>query len=258
MTALLPDQVELLKVLVEASRRVPRFEQQFVLDSFDTDQQLGSIDHVQGGGLAEAVRVLGDDVWALDQAGLISGQWNTSGAARFTVTAKGYETYEALQQRTSDAATAVEEDERRYLDGERFRERFPEAYERLTAAEQLLWQAKPEADLTTVGHKLREAIQQFATAMVEHYQPPEVDADPAKTKNRLRAVLELHRERLGDRKSDLLAALVEYQDATNGVVQRLEHADQKPSDPASWEDARSAVFQTTNFLFEFDRLIGTS
>lgn len=256
--ALLPEQVDLLKMLVEASRRVPRFQQQFLLTSYDTDQEIGSIDYVQGAGLAEPIRVLGDDVWALDQADLISGQWNTSGSARFTVTGKGYSAYETLLKRASDAAAAIEEEQHRYLDGEGFRARFPAAYERLVAAEHLLWQANPESDLTTVGHKLREAIQQFATALVERHKPPEVDSDPAKTKNRLRAVLELHRDRLGERKADLLGALIDYQDAINGVVQRLEHADQKPDDPASWEDARSAVFQTMNFLVEFDRLLAGS
>lgn len=98
--ALLTEQIDLLKTLVEASRRVPRFDQQFLLTSMETDQQIGTIDHIQGAGLHEMIRVLSDDVWALKQAGLIEGVWNSNGSARFTVTGQGYEAYESLQQRT--------------------------------------------------------------------------------------------------------------------------------------------------------------
>lgn len=255
--ALLPDQEELLVTLVEAARRVPRFEQQFMLLSFETDQQIGTIDSIMGAGLSGQVRVLGDDVWALKNHGLVQGSFNLDGSGRFTVTAEGFAHYEQLRQRGTEATAAVEAEIRRHLDGERFTRRYPEAYERLSAAEAMLWQAKPEDDFTTIGHKLREAVQQFATTLVEAHRPAAREEDPAKTKNRLRAVLEMHRHELGDRRAALLDALVEYQDAVNGVIQRLEHGDQKPNDPLTWEDARAAVFQTLSFMFEFDRALDT-
>jgi hypothetical protein len=92
--------------------------------------------------------------------------------------------------------------------------------------------------------------------MVEIHQPPGVESDPAKTNNRLRAVVEVRRERIGARKSDLLDALIAYQEAVNGIVQRQEHGDQKSDDPLTWEDARAAVFQTSLLMFEFDRILG--
>lgn len=159
---------------------------------------------------------------------------------------------EELRGRSADPAEAVQEEVRRYLD-ETFKERFPAAYDRLAAAEQMLWQANPEDDLTTIGHKLREAIQQFATAMVDRHQPSNVDPDPARTKNRLRAVVELHRERLGESKAALLDVLADYQDVVNDLVQRQEHGDQKPGEPLAWEDARIAVFYTALLMYEYDR-----
>ena len=71
----------------------------------------------------------------------------------------------------------------------------------------------------------------------------------------LTAVVSMHRDELGDRRAELLDAILAYQDAVNGVIQRLEHADQKAGDPASWEDARSACFQTMNLMCEFDRTL---
>lgn len=119
----------------------------------------------------------------------------------------------------------------------------------------MLWQTNPQDDLTAIGHKLREAIQQFATSMVEIHRPPGVDSDPAHTKSRLQAVIETNRERLGKRKSELLDALLDYQSAVTDLVQRQEHGDQKPNDPLTWEDARAAVFQTAMVMFEFDRVL---
>lgn len=255
LMSLMQEQEELLVTLVEAARRVPRHEQQFLLTSFEIDQEIASIDLIQGAGLDGELRVLGEDVFALHRAGLLEGRWNTDGSGRFTVSSAGFDYYENMRGRAADAAAAVEQEVRQHLDGERFRERFGAAYDRLAAAEEMLWQSKPEDDLTTIGHKLREAIQQFGTAMVEQHQPPDVDPDPTKTKNRLRAVLEMHRDRIGESKSDLLNALLEYQDAVNDVVQRQEHGDQKPGDALTWEDGRAAVFQCGILMFEFDRLL---
>jgi hypothetical protein len=119
----------------------------------------------------------------------------------------------------------------------------------------MLWQANPQDDLTTIGHKLREALQQFATGLVEMHQPANVDSDPAKNLNRVQAVIEDNRKHLGERKSDLLSVLLEYHEAVTGLVQRQEHGDQKPGDPLTWEDARAAVFQTAMLMFELDRIL---
>ena len=106
-----------------------------------------------------------------------------------------------------------------------------------------------------IGHELREAMQRFATELVEAHEPPDVDTDPAHTKKRLAAVVALHQDRLGERRAAMLLALLDYQGAANDLLQRLEHADQKENEPATWDDARSACFQTVNVMVEFDRLL---
>jgi hypothetical protein len=256
---MLQEQKELLATLVEAARKVPGLKQQFLLSSFESfGPEIGSEDFIQGGGLSDRIQVLGNDVWTLDQEGFLDAQWNTNGSARFTLNEGAFRYYEEfLAKHSEEPAVAVEEEVRSYLDRSEFRQRFGPAYERLAAAQQMLWQANPQDDLTTIGHKLREAIQQFATSMVEIHRPPDVDSDPAKTTSRLRAVIETNRDRLGQRRSELLDALLNYQSAVNDLVQRQEHGDQKPNDPLTWEDARAAVFQTAMLMFEFDRVLSS-
>jgi hypothetical protein len=212
-----------------------------------------------GDAIEGQLQVLGSDVAELQAHGYIrygSHAWGDS-AIPFTITADGFHHYEALRHRSKDTSTAVEEEVQRYLDGT-FSGRFPAVYERLHAAEQMLWQSDPSPDFTTIGHKLREAVQQFATAMVEHHNPPDVDSDPTKTKNRLRAVIELRRAEFGSAKTALLGALTDYQDAVNELVQRQEHGDQKPGEALTFEDARAAVFQTAILLHEYDRLLNSA
>jgi len=257
VAGLLPEQEELLRTLVEAARRVPRPQQQFMHVSLPTDQQIGTIDYVIGDPIEGQLSVLGQDVAELNGQGFIrygSHAWGDA-SIPFTITANGFHAYEELRGRSAEVGVAIEDEVRQHLDTG-VRARYPAAYERLQSAEQLLWQADPAPEFTTIGHKLREAVQQFATAMIERHQPPEFDPDPAKTKNRLRAVIELRRTALGGSKAELLDALVVYQDAVNGLIQRQEHGDQKPGEPLTWEDARAAVFQTTLLLHEFDRLLG--
>ena len=47
----------------------------------------------------------------------------------------------------------------------------------------------PEPDLTTVGHKGREAMQEFVRALVEKYGPVDADPNPAHVNRRLGAVI---------------------------------------------------------------------
>lgn len=159
---MLEEQKELLATLVEAALKVPRFEQQFLLTSFETDNEIASRDFIQGAGLPGQVRVVGNDVWTLDQEGFLDAQWNVNGSARFTLSEAAFRYYEEfLRNRSEEPAVAIDEEVRRLLESSAFRERFGTAYDRLSGAEELLWQTNPKDDLTTIGHKLRDAIQQF-------------------------------------------------------------------------------------------------
>ena len=249
---LLPAQEELLDQLVEATQKVPRHEQQFTLLS-GPDQGPA---YVVGAGVR--IEVLREDVWALDRYDYVSGQWymDSETPVPFTVTRKGYDSYRQRHAAPAEPAERIEEDLFAHLSSEEFSARYPEAFTRWSGVESLLRQSDPQDDLTTIGHKAREALQQFATALVERHKPPDVDSDPAKTINRLRAVIEQCRGQISSRHAALLDALVEYWNAVDGVVQRQEHGDQKGGEPVTWEDARTVVVHTALVMFEIDRLLG--
>jgi hypothetical protein len=113
---MLDEQKELLAMLVEASRKVPRWQQQFRLTSFEA-MGTGPQDYIEGAGLPERIRVLGNDVWYLDQQGFLDAQWNTDGSARFALNEGAFRYYEEfLAKRSEEPTAAIEEEVRRYLD----------------------------------------------------------------------------------------------------------------------------------------------
>src|SRR5207249_3926752 len=140
----------LLAKLVEAARTVPRPQQQFLLYSFSHLGAISSEDSVVGDSIDGELKVLAEDVWALNREGLLEmgpQQWGGNDSVSFTISAEGFAYYEELRGRSPDPDVAIQEEIRRYLD-ETFKERLPAAYERLMAAEQMLWQAKPSDDFT--------------------------------------------------------------------------------------------------------------
>jgi hypothetical protein len=248
--SLLPAQEQLLDQLVEASQRLPRPQQRFTM--------YRAIDH-QGEDVVTApggfeIPVLREDIGQLEQVGYISGQWNyiEDVPIPFVITKEGFDSYATRHEPSGSGADRVQAEVRSYLDGEGFKQRYPDAYARWSDAEAMLWQKTPKDDLTTVGHKCREAMQRFATALVERYGI-DAEPDPARTINRMRAVIDHNRDQLGDRRRGLLGALSDYWVAVDGLVQRQEHGDQKGNEPVTWEDARLVVFQTAVVMYELDR-----
>jgi hypothetical protein len=140
---------------------------------------------------------------------------------------------------------------RRLLASDQFRAAYPGAFEPWADAEGLLWADDAGAELTTIGHKIREAMQAFATAMVAEHQPPGVDPDPAHARARLGAVIAAERGRLGDARRTALEALGDLWEANDGLVQRQEHGAQKKGEPVTWTDARRLVWLTMFLMVEF-------
>jgi hypothetical protein len=134
---------------------------------------------------------------------------------------------------------------------EGFREAYPATFEAWADAERLLWVDDANAQLTTVGHKVREAMQAFATAMVNEHQPPDVDSDPAHARKRLGAVIAAVRPQLGDARRLALEALGDLWEATDALVQRQEHGAQKEREAVTWTDARRLVWLTMFLMVEF-------
>ncbi len=245
-----PEQEQLLGTLVEASRTVAeRSERRFLLVSVLT----GST--VEGGGLREPLAVEHDDVEVLIEAKLLRVGRRTEEMVEFSVATEGEQYYTQMKTRAGEPVNEVEDDLRRYLDAEPFRTRYPAAYRSFAEAERLLWGADSHNQLTAVGHHAREALQEFATALVERHQPPEVNPNPTLTLDRLSAVVQMHRPTLGDRRSGFIDALFGYWREVVNLAQRQEHGGQKEGEPLVWEDARRVVLHTAVVMIEVARTL---
>jgi hypothetical protein len=249
--ALEPEQKQLFIQLVEAWRSTPRAERH----PFTYIPTMGA-ELVQGNGLN--VTVLGTDIQVLVDSGLIRvQQYATRGSGfSFYTPPESFNVYQALKQEEGAPPEQVETDVRRYLDNENFQETYPAAYARWREATDLLWQTDDaERELSTIGHKCREAVQEFVTALIEKHNVTGANPDRAKTRDRLSAVVRAHRPDLSGARSELLDALFGYWKAAGDLIQRQEHAGQREGEPLTWEDGRRVVFQTAIVMFEIDRTL---
>ncbi len=246
-----PDQVELFQRLVEAWRSTPRDQRQ----KFMVAQAMGG-DHLVHPSLGpDQNDVYFGDVEALAAAGLLNLTYGSGGTPQFDITPLGFRYYEHCRVSSGKAAERVQEVIRTYLDSNVFSRRYPQAHAKWTEAERLLWSTDSAQQLTTIGHLCREALQFFATALVERVSPPDVDQDPAHTIARLRSVLALVRKSAPDATCAMLDALLTYWRAVSDVVQRQEHGAQKEGRELVWSDGRRLVFHAALVMYECDQLL---
>jgi hypothetical protein len=243
-----PETLALLRDIADAARAVPRDEREFMVLP-----HLGGCT-LMGPGQRNSLSAAEErDIRDLAAAGLlrIRNRGNHSDF-NFTVAPEAYELLEEIDER--EPLIRVEQDVTRYLDSSAFRQKDASAHQRWEEAAALLWGPNAENDLTTIGHKTREAVQEFASRLVEAHgvSAPE---DSAKTVARLKAVVDSHRDRLGEARHHLLDALVSYWGEVNDLLQRQEHGGQKEGEPLAWEDGRRAVFQTALVMYEVDRTL---
>ncbi len=138
------------------------------------------------------------------------------------------------------------------LGSEGFARAYPKAFRPWADAEALLWRDDASAQLTTIGHKVREAAQEFATAMVAQFGADESRASTAsQVEIRLGSVIAKHRERLGADRRKVLEGLGSLWNASNKLIQRQEHGGQKEGEPVTWHDARRIVYLTMFLMIEF-------
>lgn len=245
-----PEQIDLLREIAEAARHLPREKREFLLLQGGLGSRFDEV--IWDGG---SVRALARDVEDIISTGLLQRR---SGTVRdglmFTVRPQAYG-FLADVDAKAPLVRVEEEIVARYIDGERFQAFYPTAYQRWSEAAALLWGPDSESELTTIGHKTREAVQAFATTLIERDQVRKASSDPAHTANRLRAVIHAHRGRLGEARSQVLDALIVYWGEVIDLLQRQEHGGQKEGEPLAWEDGRRAVFQTAVVMYEIDRTL---
>lgn len=246
------EQEELLATLVEASRNVPREERQIFLVIKTVSNRLADITHP---GMPEDFpgAYMGD-IEELVHQGLLRPRRRERGSIRsFDVSPHGFQYYNHLKRRQADPAKRVEKQTVEYLNADGFRREYTEAYDKWAQANDLLWSADSEEQFTTIGHLCRESIQAFATALVERFQPSDVDPIVSHDKQRVKSVLNQQSARLGKTERRYLQSLVTCWYRLSDLVQRQEHGAQRDAKSLVWEDARRVVFQAANLMFEVDR-----
>jgi hypothetical protein len=239
-----PEQEDLLARMVEGARDVPRSERKWLL------MRYGGGAVFSGPGVDGREDVPEGDVLMLEREGFI---YAISYSRRdhnptFVLTPEALAHY--ADARDNEPAAREESELRRFLNSEAFGAEYPRAYAKWSEADALLWRADSEREFTTVGHKAREALQEFASEAVGRYGPPEVVDDPALVNKRLGAVIAKFLPVLGDTRAALLKALGDYSEATLAIVQRQEHGGQKEGEDLTWHDSRRVVFHAASVMYE--------
>ncbi len=241
-------QVELLRSLVEAHRGVSPREEFLVVRFMGADPRAGLLHP----GLPKGFGAPLSDLKALAAEGLIRLEQKDYGTWLFSVMPRGIDYYAKVRQHTGVPSERVEETIRRLFATEGFQERYPSAYGKWTKAESLLWAADAQEQLSAVGHHCREAMQEFAAALLTQHQPPDCSINREATVARIRAVLAARRSSLPSTVYPFLDALVVYWGTLADLVQRQEHGALKEGMPLAWQDARRVVFHTMIVMCEID------
>lgn len=242
------EQEDLLIALVEAARKQPRDQRRkFMLIRTFADAEIL--------GLEDYSDVNEIDVETLGLAGFLHAGVAKNGAFNFYITPLGFRYYEHLMESRGEPIKRMEKNVFHYLDTSGFEKRHPDAYAKWKQAQESLWSSDSERQHTAIGHHCREAMQFFATSLVEAHQPPSVEPDITKTKNRVKAVIEHAKSGTSSKIAALLDAMADYWDALNDLAQRQEHGGQKEGEALNWEDSRRLVFHTVLVMTEIDRTL---
>jgi hypothetical protein len=242
-----PEQEQLFCDFVEAERRVPRANR----SHFIITKPLGApgVCLFHPGWIERNRRVFEGDIDTLIRAGLLSAS-DVERSNGFYVSSEGFRYYGELMRSRGQPMQRVEQFVREYVQSSTFQARYPTAYTKWGQAESLLWADDSDKAFTTIGHLLREAIQEFASALVDRLQPPNVEANKAKTVARIRAVLSTCK--LSDKVSEFLDALLAYWGTISDLVQRQEHGALREGEALTWLDARRVVFQVAIVMLDID------
>ena len=154
-----------------------------------------------------------------------------------------------------DPMEKVFAENRSKLGSERFRAAFPNAYEPWADATKLLYGDDAMAQLSTVGHKVREAAQAFATTAIEMFGANEPPSDVKLVKKRLGAVIAQNRDYMSEKKRKVLEDLGNLWESTVDLIERQEHSAQKEGEPVTFEDGRRVVSLMMSLMLEFAMIL---
>ena len=247
MRQIAKDQDELLALLVEAERRVPK------------DQRHPFVVHTPAGipgvalihpGWQGPGSVFQGDIEVLAHAGLVNFTTVGVGVRAVYVTPAGFAYYEDQQRSHGEPLERIERAPLRFISGEWFHRNYPAAYAKWKEAESLLWAQDTDVNLSAVGHFTREALQEFADTLVRRLSIQNIEPDKARVNNRIRAAIEARRAQLPTSVPPLLDAMLNYWTVVVGLVQRQEHAGQREGEPLTAVDAQRVVLHTAILMHE--------
>jgi hypothetical protein len=244
---------ELLALLVEAARSVPRDERH----PFLLAKTMGG-DFLVHDGLPEQPKVSEGDLKDLAEAGFLRRGMGSRGTPNYEVRQQGFAYYDQIKRHQAGRIEHVEGEIRRYLDTRAIPSAYQASLTKWRRADGLLWSAGTEDQLTNIGHICREAMQDFAQAMTERLQPPgagSLPRDPQKTVSRIRSCIKHLGSRTGQHEAAWLEALLAYWGTVSDLAQRQEHGAGKEGEDLVWEDARRLVFHTVLVMFELVRAV---
>lgn len=246
-----PEQKELLIHIVEAARNTPKERRM----KFMLINNLGGASLIHPGWKRKDVDVYEGDINVLANEGIINTSYGSKGTLSFDISPFGFKYYEHLKSELGQPLERAEETVNRYINGPGFIQKYPAAYKKWAEAESILWSTDSEEQLTTIGHLCREAVQEFATALVDRHKPVGVEPEITKTVSRIRSVLNTKTESLGTTVKPLMEALIAYWGTASDLIQRQEHGGQKKGKPLIWEDGRRVVFNSAIVMAEIDRAL---
>jgi hypothetical protein len=154
-----------------------------------------------------------------------------------------------------DPMEKVLAESRAKISSDAFAVTFPGAYDLWADAARLLYGENASAELTTIGHKVREASQAFATAAIAKFGADDPPEGVTLVKKRLGAVIAHNRAYISEAKRKVLEDLGDLWESTVDLIQRQEHAAQKEGEPVSFEDGRRVVNLTMFLMLEFATIL---
>jgi hypothetical protein len=234
-------QIELLGRMVEATRRLPetaRRSFQFA----ELGDSRAVLDHP---GFQQEIVAFGD-ILALQHEDLLLQRYKRPGIGTLDVSPNGIRLYEQWRRDIGKPIAQLEQQVLSYVSDDAFRTKYPKAHEKWSVAAELLWKSDTTAQLSVIGHLVREAMQEFAAELSVHDHGNST-TDKTQTVARVRSAL---RSINSTSERAMLEALLAYWGTVSDLVQRQEHAGQREGAPLTWEDARRVVFHTAVVMFE--------
>jgi hypothetical protein len=196
-------------------------------------------------------QVFGNDIELLAHAGLINVQQRSSSEA-FYVTPLGFEYYQTLIGRQAEPLARVQERVTSSLSGTWFSSRYPAAYKKWSEAEALLTDDASDSTASVIGHLTREAMQEFADAVVRRLEVNGAPPEKEKIVVRIRAAIAARKPSLNTAAAEALEALLTYWVRLNPLIQRQEHGALKEGQRLTWVDSRRVVFLLAVVFYELD------